>query len=408
MSQILLFTISLLCLLYSVFILLYRYWWDQLEPFRLDWHLDKESGNSALVEKIGLGKREVESGSLMGGLRKFSVIIPARNEADNIKTCLLSILEGDYPKDSYDITVVDDYSTDGTAAIVQELMAQYSQIRILSLEAELGSHRVNAYKKKALELAISMVEGDWIVTTDADCVVPKGWLIYFDQYIAATGKKFVAAPVRFIDQRTFLSRFQVLDFLSLQGVTAAAVGAGFLSMCNGANLCYEKKTFHAVEGFKGIDQLASGDDMLLMHKMQVYDAGSTGYLFARQSIVSTIPMPDLRSFINQRVRWASKAGGYQDWKIKAVLLLVYLWNLGLFGLLVAGFFRPEYWLWWLGFLLIKFGIEWLFMRKVARFFDQSYLLRSFLIMQPFHILYTIIAGWLGLFGTYHWKDRKVK
>jgi cellulose synthase/poly-beta-1,6-N-acetylglucosamine synthase-like glycosyltransferase len=260
----------------------------------------------------------------------------------------------------------------------------------------------------AIQLAIDQSIGDWIVTTDADCALPPFWLNYYDDFIHDTGKKFIAAPVCFFDSGTFLSKFQCLDFLSLQGVTAASVGAGFLSMCNGANLCYQRLAFYEVGGFAGIDNLASGDDMLLMQKIQKQDPGAVGYLFSPHSVARTWPMGSWKSFINQRVRWASKAGSYQDVKIKLVLLLVYLWNLGLLILLISGIFMPVLLDWWLGFLLLKFGIEWLFMRRVSRFFGQGTLLRSFFWMQPFHMLYTVIAGWLGLFGSYQWKGRQVK
>ena len=98
-------------------------------------------------------------------------------------------------------------------------------------------------------------------------------------------------------------------------------------MCNGANLAYSKAIFYAVDGFKGIDNIASGDDMLLMDKIQKQYPGSIGFLFSDNSIVQTLPMPTWKDFINQRIRWASKAGKYKDIKIIAVLVLVYLFNL---------------------------------------------------------------------------------
>ena len=381
-----LYSVAVLLILYSFLILLYRRLWKQLRPLQLS-------------------KRAIHSADRL----RFSIIIPARNEADNIMNCLVSILEGDYPREFYDITVVDDFSTDATGEILHRLQQQYpGQVKVIELAKILDHRPINSYKKKALELAIAAASGDWILTTDADCQVPPGWLSYFEGYICQSEKRFVAAPVRFTDIGSFISKFQCLDFLSLQGITGAAVGSGLMSMCNGANLCYEKAFFEAVGGFSGIDQLASGDDMFLMQKMQRYQPGSAGYLFAREAIVSTLPMADWRSFLNQRIRWASKGGTYQDWKIKAVLLIVYLLNLGLVSLMVAGLFYPELLLWWLGFTLVKFLTEYLFMLPVARFFNQRYLLKWFLIMQPVHAVYTVAAGWLGLFGKYKWKGRQVK
>src|SRR5207244_3009584 len=98
-------------------------------------------------------------------------------------------------------------------------------------------------KKKAIELAINESKGEWIVTTDADCIVPIDWLINLASFIQVNDSVFVAAPVKVMDTGTFVSRFQCLDFMSLQGVTAASVSAGFHTMCNGANLAYQKKVF---------------------------------------------------------------------------------------------------------------------------------------------------------------------
>lgn len=387
-SSILIDFTLLLLILYGILLLIYRMLWQKLRP--VDIH--KAAIVTSQTQQI-----------------RFSVIIPARNEQDNIGNCLLSILKGHYPKELYEIIVVDDFSEDNTLAVLQGLQQQYpGQIKVIELATLMDKRPINSYKKKALELAIGQSSGDWIVTTDADCIAPVDWLSYYDLYIRQTDKRFVAAPVRFKDTGSFVSKFQCLDFLSLQGVTGAAVGGGVMSMCNGANLGYEKAFFYEVGGFLGINQLASGDDMLLMAKMQARQPGSIGYLFAPEAIVTTLPMADWAAFINQRIRWASKAGTYKDWKIKAVLLLVYLLNLSLLVLFFWGIFQPPLLLTWVILLLIKFIVEFYFMWQVAGFFNERRLLGWFLVMQPLHLVYTVVAGWLGLFGKYQWKGRTVK
>jgi Glycosyl transferase family group 2 len=207
---------------------------------------------------------------------------------------------------------------------------------------------------------------------------------------------------------SLLSIFQALDFITLQGITGAAVYKRFHSMCNGANLAYEKKTFYEVDGFKGIDSIPSGDDMLLMHKIYKKYPGRVFFLKDRRAIVSTLPETRWKGFINQRVRWASKADRYDDKRIFWVLLLVYLVNLLFLGLLVASFWNLWY-LWLLLVLLvIKTAVEYPFVRSVAVFFRQQQLMIYFPFLQPLHILYTVVIGWLGKFGSYRWKDRKIK
>lgn len=382
MYQALLISSIILTTLYSLLIILYRRWFLELPRF--------EASSDLLPQT------------------KFSIIIPARNEASNIDRFLFSILEQNYPNELFDVTVINDHSTDDTSQRVQLLQKKYSNLFLIELSNYLDPSFTNAYKKKAIEIAIAQSTGDWILTTDADCKADKAWLLQYDAYIQENQPVLVAAPVMFFNTGSFLSIFQVLDFMSLQGITAAAVGAGTHAMCNGANLAYLKAAFYEVGQFSGIDHIASGDDMLLMQKIKHNFPGKLGYLFQEKAIVQTEAMPDWKSFLNQRVRWASKADSYQDKSIFMVLLLVYLFNLSLVLLAISAFFVESGWYQLLMLLIIKTLVELSFMIPVSRFFGLSKTIGWFPIMQPFHILYTVIAGWLGKFGSYQWKGRKLQ
>lgn len=338
---------------------------------------------------------------------RFTIIIPARDEADSIGHCLSSVQQQDYPSDLFEVIVVNDHSTDDTADIVLELIKGFPQLRLINL-AEYLTGNQNAYKKRAIEIAVGQSNGDWMVTTDADCIVPQKWLRLLDQYIQEYQPVFVAAPVMFTQNKTWLGIFQVLDFISLQGITAAAVAAGYHSMCNGANLAYSKAAFNSVGGFKGIDHIASGDDMLLMYKIRQAYPGKLGFLFSPDAIVLTAPMPDWTSFLNQRIRWASKADSYSEKSIFWVLLLVYCVNAFLLAGLLLGLVFTDLLLPVVCLLGGKTLIELLFMWPVAGFFHERKSLLYFPLMQPFHLVYTVVAGWLGKFGRYQWKGRSVR
>ncbi|HEX8331502.1 MAG TPA: glycosyltransferase [Segetibacter sp.] len=338
----------------------------------------------------------------------FSIIIPARDEEEQISKCLLSILHQHYPNDLFEVIVIDDHSTDNTPGIINGLQQQYNNLKLLNLKDILKGQQLNSYKKKAIELAIQQANGDWILTTDADCFVKENWIRTFAAFIEKKQAVFVAAPVKFINTGSFISMFQCLDFMSLQGVTAASLNKKVHSMCNGANLAYNKKVFFEVGGFAGIDNIASGDDMLLMHKIYLKHPDKVEFLLSTDVITETLPMPDWRSFINQRIRWASKADKYDDKRIFAVLVCVYLFNLSFLLLPFASFRYPQVRLLWLVLLVGKTFFEMRFLFPVAKFYNETKLLWWFPVMQPFHILYTIIAGWLGKFGTYKWKGRQVK
>ena len=119
-------------------------------------------------------------------------------------------------------------------------------------------------------------------------------------------------------------------------------------------------------------------------------------------------MPTWKDFFNQRIRWASKASKFDDNRIFGVLLFIYLLNLSFLILPVIALWNANLLWYWIAMLVAKTLIELRFMLPVAKFFEQQKLLWWFPVMQPFHVIYTIIAGWLGKFGKYSWKGRVVK
>ena len=338
---------------------------------------------------------------------KFTIIIPARNEALIIATCLKTIQLQNYPSELFEVIVVNDHSTDQTEKVVLSIQSSFPSLRLINLSDHI-SGTINSYKKRAIEIAVAESKNEWIITTDADCEVLPNWLNNFDLYIQEKQPVLVAAPVMFSLTKSWLGLFQVLDFMSLQGITVAAVAAGYHSMCNGANLAYSKAAFYEVGQFKGIDHLASGDDMLLMYKIKQRFPGQLGFLFSTEMIVTTAPMPSWKTFINQRIRWASKADSYSEKSIFWVLLLVYSFNAFIFFGLIGGIFVNGIYPIIVYIVLAKIIVEIIFMIPIARFFGRTNTLFFFPIMQPFHISYTVIAGWLGKFGSYQWKGRKIK
>jgi cellulose synthase/poly-beta-1,6-N-acetylglucosamine synthase-like glycosyltransferase len=343
----------------------------------------------------------------------ISIIIAARNEEKNIGTCIESIIRQTFPSNKFEVIIINDHSTDNTVSVV--LSYKQENIYLINLEDFTQDQILNSYKKKSIETAIQFAKGELIVTTDADCVAPEKWLETLASFYEEKSPVFVALPVAFknaLKQESFLKKFfinfQSLDFMMLQGITGASVYKKFHSMCNGANLAYEKKTFFEVNGFEGIDAIASGDDMLLMHKIQTRYPEKIMFLKSEDVIVETAPAATFKDFIHQRIRWASKADQYTDKKITAVLLLVYFLNAWIFILAVSSFFSVKAFYYFLISIAIKTTVEILFLYPVSKFFGKQKLLWWFLPAQPFHILYTIVAGFLGKFGSYQWKERKVK
>lgn len=370
--MLLLLIISLLFVCYGILILYYWQSWKNIPAF-------------------------IAAGSMLP--IKVSVIIPARNEEDNIGALLEALHFQTYPKSHLEIIVVDDHSADKTVEIVM----QFPLVKLISLKDEI----INSYKKKAIETGIAAAKGELIITTDADCLPPAKWVETIVAFKEKTGDVFIVAPVVLNCNSQLLQIFQAMDFMVLQGITGASVYKRIHSMCSGANLAYERNVFYEVNGFDGIDKIASGDDMLLMHKIAKKYPRNIHYLKSADAIVSTKPMETWSAFFNQRVRWASKALYYDDKSIFRVLLLVYLFNLSFPAILIAGFFNHSYWLYFLLFWVLKTIVEFPFFNSVATFFNKQWAVKLFFIFQPLHILYTIISGFFGQLGKYEWKGRKV-
>lgn len=334
----------------------------------------------------------------------ISVIIPARNEEQNIKACLESILSGSYPKDKFEIIVIDDHSTDGTANVVQG----FAGVQLIKLADHVTDRdKIVAFKKLALSKGIEASKGELVVTTDADCIVPKDWLRNIAAIYEQEHAVMVVAPVDFTTNGSVVENFQAIDFMSMQGITAAVHQKKMGNMSNGANLAFSREAYNKVEGYKGIDHLASGDDFLLMMKLQKEYPGRISYLKSQEAIVRTAPQPDWSSFFNQRIRWASKSGKYDDPKMTRMLMLVYLFNLSFLVIFIAGFFNVYAFGVFVAMVAWKTIVEMTYLIPVSEFFAKKKLLNTYPFLQPLHIGYIIIAGFLGMVGKYQWKGRKV-
>ena len=337
----------------------------------------------------------------------ISVVIPARNEQHNIGACIESVLAQKYPLGLLEIIVVDDHSEDATAAVVNEHAAD--NVRYINLADHLEPGRkITAYKKAAIAAGIKQSNGTLIVTTDADCTAPNSWLMHMAAIYEQQRPVMVIAPVIYWGNHSLLHIFQCMDFMGMQGITAAAHRLRLGNMGNGANLAFSKRAFEEAGGYEGIDNMASGDDYQLIAKLEQRQPGRISYLKSVNAIVSTKPQHDWQHFIQQRIRWSSKSGKYKDTRLTGILIMVYIFNLSFLILMVMGFFYPVFFYTAFLMLLLKITAELVFLVPVAQFFGERRMLVYFPFLQPLHILYVICAGYAGFVSKYKWKGRTLK
>lgn len=331
----------------------------------------------------------------------FSIVIPFRNETENLPLLLDSIKQLTYPAHLFEVLFIDDDSEDNSVAIINNFITSSS----LSIKV-LNNKRVSlSPKKDAITTAITEAKNEWIITTDADCILPDLWLNTFDAFIQENHADCIVAPVKYLAEINFLNTFQILDLLSLQAATIGGFGINKPFLCNGANFAYKKEVFKTVNGFEGNSETASGDDIFLLEKAVNHNTKTVYYLKSETAIVNTNTQPNWNSLITQRIRWASKTSRYNNWFGKLTGSIVLLANLlivlaFLFTLLGIMTSKTLIYL-----LMIKFSVDLFLINKSAQFFNQKEVMTFYIfgfLVYPFFSVYVALAS---MVSSYQWKGR---
>ncbi len=355
---------------------------------------------------LGMLRLSIYHGEKGEAQTKFSVIIPFRNEAERLPELLNSIKKLNYPSHLYEVIFVDDASEDESISIITNALQKEKNTNSPTFKVIPNLRLSRSPKKDAITEAISHSENNWIITTDADCILPDTWLAAFDAYIKKNEPVLVAAPVSYKSNRSFVEQFQKLDGLSLQMVTMASFGLEAPLLSNGANLAYKKEAFLKVKGFSENNHIASGDDIFILEKIQASFPGKAKFLKSRDAIVDTFPEKDWTSAIRQRIRWASKTSKQNNRASKALGGLVFFANLMaiigaflyLFNSQVLSIYLPAF--------LLKVLVDFIVLKVGSQFFKTKIDTITFwgsLIIYPFIILRVVLGS---LKGNYNWKGRK--
>jgi len=355
--------------------------------------------------------------SILIGLRKLkpsqpnqipkefvSIIIPFRNESENIISNIKSIIKQNFPKENYEVIYVDDNSTDNSFRILNEF-PKPKNVKVLSLPKD---YSPNAHKKRAIRYGIENSTGDIIITTDADCFYSENWLSsMLSNFDDETG--FISGPVEFLDADGMFSKLQKLEFAGLVITGAGLIGSGKPTICNAANIAYRKKTYEEVNGFYDQMDLSSGDDELLMQKIAKDTEYKVKFSLLTESIVKTSASKNINEFYHQRKRWASKGLFYKNTSLILKLILIYLFYLGLIIQPFLIFFISSSFAYSFGLsLVIKLVLEYLILLKGKNILFRELILKPFIFAEFLQVPYIIIAGFSGMFGNLEWKERKIK
>lgn len=354
---------------------------------------------------IGFNKVELVKNKNAAPKHTFSIIIPFRNEANNIPRLLKSISLLNYPKNIFEIILVNDDSTDDFNSIINAFIKKHPNINLLFLE---NDRKTNSPKKDAINTAIEFSSYNWILTTDADCAVPKNWLSLFNQFIEEKKPLFISAPVKFSYRNDFLFHFQNLNFISLIGSTIGSFGLKKPIMCNGANLCYHKNTFIQLNGFEGNTTIASGDDIFLLEKFYKSFPEKVKFLNSFESIVETNSEKNWELFLNQQLRWASKSTAYKGTFSKFVGILVFMVSLTLVVLAILSILNTNYLKLFLILLIPKIIIDFILIFKTSSSLKSTKTFTNYLSISLLYSFFIVSIAFFSFFKNYQWKGRTFK
>ena len=345
---------------------------------------------------------EKDDGKLMPSkILKISVIVPFRDEEQNLPALLESFTQLDYPTDYTEFIFVDDHSSDLSQEVIRKFIGARANAKLLELQFDKQS------KKQALTCAIDSASGEIILTTDADCTVPTKWLSVVSNFFQDQSHNMLVGAVKIIPSKSFFSKMQSLEFASLIGSGAATLLYGLPTMGNGANLAFRKSIFDAVDGYKGNIDIPSGDDEFLMRKINQKFPKSIAFLSNPESVVSTQPQQSLSKFIQQRIRWAGKWKFNQSLFTKLLAMSIFIFQASVIFLSISvlvGWVPAKVFSVLIGTKLL---LEFLFLYQVCNFLKLKWSWTSFLMLQFIYPVYVLGIGIISNFWIAKWKDRLV-
>jgi cellulose synthase/poly-beta-1,6-N-acetylglucosamine synthase-like glycosyltransferase len=332
-----------------------------------------------------------------GEMKSVSVLIPFRNEAEHLHTLLESLTALDYPSEFLEIILVNDHSEDEFRPIIESFEDVSSfKILVINLPPQLSG------KKSAISAGIKHCQSEIVVTTDADCIFPKDWIQKMQAPFEISHIHMVSGSVVFTTHN-FISKLFQMEFAPLIGVGAVSIEMGNPTMANGANLAFRKTTFDELNPYEDNISVASGDDVFLLQKMKA--KFPNGIFFQKEAVVETEAPAGLKTFYQQRKRWAAKWRANANWTDSLPALSIWSFHLLYVTAIIYSLISNEF-LVLIPMILLKIIAEGIFISSILKSQGKRFKQDIFTILQLFYSPYVLIFGLLANFGSYTWKKRK--
>lgn len=355
------------------------------------------------IFSIYIDLRKPERAGESANISFVSVIVAFRNEAENLPVLLISLEKQSFPKDKFEVILVNDNSDDESISIIENFSGNLN-LKLFSLPIDISGR---GHKKQAIKFGIENSKGEIIITTDADCFSGENWISSMVKHFK-TDTGFLSGPVKYTEGKNIFERIQQLEFSGLVFTGAGLINQGRPAICNGANIAYRRSAYEMIGGYSGLMKLTSGDDEIIMQEIAKSGKYKVDFCTNPESIVFTNPSPNIKSFIEQRRRWASKGIFYKNnlLYVKLIFIFIFFLSVVIHPLLIL-FYNKVFIFSFIISLGLKFSIDYLTLIEGSKRIYGRKKIKGFFISEIFHFPYIIISSVLGLFGNYKWKGRKV-
>jgi len=320
----------------------------------------------------------------------FSIIIAAHNEEKYIGSTLESMLSQNYPAEKFEIIVIADRCSDETVPIIHHFCSRFSGLHLREVQQIPENY---SPKKFALQQGIQIARFSHLLLMDADIQVGPAYLQTLNDYFASGIEVLINIP-KFLTDQSVLSSYLLPERLLTWGIAAAAVGHQKPFLAFGTSWGYTRRAYELVGGLTPLSHSLSGDDDLLLVRMQ--QAGvPTGICLRSAGWGQTRIPSSLREFIIQRRRHHS-AGKFYPLAVKIGYFGFHLSNLFLW--ILPLFYFPAVFL-----LAVKFLADILTLRKSSRIFEELLAVKHFLIFEIGYLLHHLLIAPLSFVGKIKWR-----
>ena len=354
----------------------------------------------AFIESLfAIGIMTNSNTSLKKKKEKYSVVIAARNEEKSIVSCIESLLKQYIPPVA--IIVVDDHSEDQTFNIVRSIAVENPLVVALSCDAD------ESGKRAAISKGVCAAQTDIILTTDADCIARNDWAATMLSKFGKN-KKIISGPI-ITKTKIFQNPGEYAESLFLMATGAGAASNGLMFQASGANMIFFKSDFADFYKSASGAEFNCGDDVFFLQFIKKkYGRKASGFCCNADAVVETQPSVGIKSWILQRVRWATKSRGYSDILPFLIGSLVVLSNVALVAALIMLILLPKLSFFIILGILLKIMGDVLILFSAAFSWNAPVRIVSFFLLPVLYPLFLLTVGIaMILHKNKMWKGRTI-